>query len=172
MKKIRAIAVMLVMTVILAQLPMLSASADTYGDFSYMVLSDGTAAITGCSGKATDVVIPSEINGYTVTSIGSSVFLNCTRMKTVTFIGTEEEWNSISIGSYNDCLTIVDIIFTPKADASGDADGNGKIDSADLLIMQNIMLGNDEFNEYADIDGNGVLDAVDLLLVQLQLLRY
>ena len=83
MKKIRAIAVMLVMTLILAQLPMLSASADTYGDFSYTVLSDGTAAIASYSGTDADVVIPSEINGYPVTSIGWGAFENCTSLTSI-----------------------------------------------------------------------------------------
>lgn len=268
MKKIRAIAVMLVVTVILAQLPMLSASAARRcGSFEYTVLSTTTAEfaeITDYLGKETNLVIPSTLDGYTVTSIGyhafyyctslksvtipdsvtkigsyvfqncgnlesvtigknvtsiglsafmmctsltnitlpdsvtnignsafygctsltsvtignsvtnigNSAFRNCTSLKTVIFIGTEEEWNSISIGSDNDCLTDAEIIFALKADISGDVSGDGKVDSADLLIMQNIMLGNAEFNEYADFDGNGVFDAVDLLLVQLLLLGY
>lgn len=40
------------------------------GDFEYRLLEDGTAEITDYLGSATDLVIPSELDGYTVTSIG------------------------------------------------------------------------------------------------------
>lgn len=42
--------------------------------FSYTVLADGTAEITEYYGFDTDVVVPESIDGYTVTSIGTSVF--------------------------------------------------------------------------------------------------
>lgn len=38
-------------------------------EFRYTVLEDGTAEITDFNGEATDLVIPSEIDGYAVTSI-------------------------------------------------------------------------------------------------------
>lgn len=46
---------------------------DTYtsGVFEYRVLDDGTAEITGYNGSATELEIPSTLDGYTVTSIGS-----------------------------------------------------------------------------------------------------
>ena len=72
--------------------------------------------------------------------------------------------NSITY-SANCTITVTDRI-------AGDVSGDGKVDSADLLIMQNMMLGNTEFNKYADFDGNGVFNTVDLLLVQLCLLGY
>ena len=39
----------------------------TYGDFSYTVKEDRTVEITGYSGTETDVEIPSEIDGMSVT---------------------------------------------------------------------------------------------------------
>lgn len=84
MKKIRSIAIMLILTVILAQLPLLSASADTSGDYSYKILSDGTAEITGYSGSDTCLTIPNEINGYTVTSIGDSAFFEHSNITSIT----------------------------------------------------------------------------------------
>ncbi|MBQ8539432.1 MAG: leucine-rich repeat protein [Ruminococcus sp.] len=44
-------------------------------DFVYTVLSDGTAEISGYTGTATDIVIPSTIDGHKVTSVGNSAFL-------------------------------------------------------------------------------------------------
>ena len=43
-------------------------------DFKYTVLSDGTAEITGYSGNAGTLDIPSEIDGYKVTGIGDGAF--------------------------------------------------------------------------------------------------
>jgi len=48
----------------------------TYGDLTYSV-SGGEVTITDCSETATSVTIPSTIDGYPVTSIGSSAFYNC-----------------------------------------------------------------------------------------------
>ena len=40
-----------------------------------------------------------------VTSIGGSAFEYCTGLTDVYYTGSEEEWQSISIGDYNECLT-------------------------------------------------------------------
>lgn len=44
------------------------------GDFEYTVLSDGTAQITGYIGYKKEVIIPSVVDGYIVTSIGTRAF--------------------------------------------------------------------------------------------------
>ena len=53
----------------------ISASADTYKDLTYKI-SDGKAIITKCSSRATEVVIPDNLNGYP--------FADCTLLKSVT----------------------------------------------------------------------------------------
>ena len=116
----------------------------------------------GCS-RLENIIIPSSVK-----SIGKYAFYGCTRLKTATFIGTEDQWGGITIDSYNNRLTDLDIVFEPKGDLYKD----GKVDSADLLIMQNIMLGNTEFNENADINGDGVFDAADLVFLQLAILGF
>ncbi|MBO5035703.1 MAG: leucine-rich repeat domain-containing protein [Clostridia bacterium] len=73
------------------------------GDFTYTVNDDGeTATITGFVGEESgDLIIPSEIDGYTVTSIGDYAFYNCSG-----FTGTLMIPDSVtSIGSYafEDC---------------------------------------------------------------------
>ncbi|MBQ9375904.1 MAG: leucine-rich repeat domain-containing protein, partial [Ruminococcus sp.] len=50
------------------------ATAETYGDYEYNVLDDGTVEITKYNGDADEVVIPSRINGKNVTSIGGWAF--------------------------------------------------------------------------------------------------
>ena len=44
----------------------------------------GKVTITGCDKSATKVEIPSEIEGYPVTSIGDSAFSGCTGLTSVT----------------------------------------------------------------------------------------
>lgn len=58
------------------------------GDYEYTVIN-GTAQITGYVGTDKEVIIPSEIDGYTVTSIGATAFLK-TDVVSVTFPSTLE----------------------------------------------------------------------------------
>lgn len=52
------------------------------GDYEYEILDDGTAEITKYNGEDTELVIPSEIDGYKVTSIGYYAFYkkDCTSL--------------------------------------------------------------------------------------------
>lgn len=56
----------------------------TEGDFSYIIQSDGTAAIYRYGKEDTSVVIPSKIGGRTVTAICDEAFLEYTKIKNVT----------------------------------------------------------------------------------------
>ena len=49
--------------------------------------------------------------GDDVTTIGDSAFYNCVSLTDVYFEGSEEEWNNISIGNWNECLTNATIHF-------------------------------------------------------------
>ena len=51
-----------------------SVGAETNGDYEYEVLDDDTVSITKYQGKDKKVIIPSEIDGKKVTSIGSHAF--------------------------------------------------------------------------------------------------
>ncbi len=71
-KKVLSFIVVLSMLSALVLVP-LPASAATYGDFTYEV-TDGKATITGYTGTETNVTVPGELDGYTVTAIGNSAF--------------------------------------------------------------------------------------------------
>lgn len=47
------------------------------GEFSYSILEDGTAVITGYSGNESMVLIPAEVDGKRVTGIGDYAFEKC-----------------------------------------------------------------------------------------------
>ena len=61
-----------------------TAGAETYGDYKYSVLADGTVEITGYTGSATEIEIPAAIDGKSVTSIGNSAFDSCTDLTSIT----------------------------------------------------------------------------------------
>ena len=63
------------------------------------VTSIGNGAFYFCT-SLTRVTIPDS-----VTSIGDNAFISCTSLSDVYYTGSEEEWQSISIGDYNECLT-------------------------------------------------------------------
>ena len=64
-------------------MPAVSAGAETSRDFDYEVLEDGTVEITGYTGNATELTIPSEIEGKSVTSIGDYAFNDCYSLERV-----------------------------------------------------------------------------------------
>ena len=63
------------------------------------VTSIGDYAFIYCTGL-TRVTIPDS-----VTSIGDNAFISCTSLTDVYYTGSKEDWNKISIGLYNGCLT-------------------------------------------------------------------
>lgn len=120
MKKI--LSVILSITLLLGgfSLSGIVACAKTSGDFEYSVLDDGTAQIKKYRGSATDLTIPSQIDGYTVTYIGFEAFFKCSSLKSVkipnsiTNIGASAFQNCESLKSVklpNSITVIEDEVF-------------------------------------------------------------
>ena len=67
-------------------------------DLTSVIIPEGVTSIGGDAFRdctdLTSVVIPSS-----VTSIGGNAFRDCTSLKTINYTGTEEQWNTISVGS-------------------------------------------------------------------------
>ena len=63
--------------------------------YTYKLNTDNTITITKCTSSDENIVIPSQIDGHSVTGIGDKAFENVTSMKTVSFPS-----NLKTIGSY------------------------------------------------------------------------
>ena len=67
----------------------------TAGDYQYALLEDGTAKIQKYTGNGHELLIPSELNGIPVSSIGKEAFSACTTLTSITIpdgiVAIEEE---------------------------------------------------------------------------------
>ena len=91
--------------------------------FEYIVLEDGTAQITDYTGSAAELVIPSEIDGYTVTSIRESALYDCASLTRVTIPSSITE---IGYQAFGHCMNLTDINVE---------DGNEKHCSVDGVLF-------------------------------------
>lgn len=101
--------------------------AETEQGIVYEIVN-GEVMITDYTGAAADLVIPSEIGGYpvtaieglafsgcdslisitvpdSITAIGDGAFFGCSRLRHVAYTGAQAQWQSISIGEDNTCLS-------------------------------------------------------------------
>ncbi|MBQ7065260.1 MAG: leucine-rich repeat domain-containing protein [Lachnospiraceae bacterium] len=103
-------AVAMVMAILLAGFNgMESKAADTYTyqvagqSWTYTVDDKNQVTITGYSGTSENVVIPGNIDGKTVTAIGTSAFSRCTSMKNITIPVTV---TSIGSNAFYSCYNL------------------------------------------------------------------
>ncbi len=82
-----------------------SATAETEGDWEYSV-SDQEVCITKYTGYENDVVIPSQLGGLPVTSIGDCAFKKCDRIVSVVI---PDGVKTIGNGAFEECVSLVNI---------------------------------------------------------------
>jgi len=151
------------------------------------VTSIGYGAFFGCRGL-TSITIPDSVTNIgimtfsacsglreatiprSVTSIGNYAFNNCNNLTDVYYGGTEDEWNSITRGEYNECLTDATIHYTELT--VGDANGDGEVDFADAIAVLKHDAGistlTDDKLTAVDVNSDGEVDFVDAM----QILKY
>lgn len=85
-KKLLSLVLSLIMIITALPIAGTTAFAETSGDYNYEILSeeDKTCMITDYNGDASELTIPSQIDGYTVTEIGINAFYECNSLKSIT----------------------------------------------------------------------------------------
>ncbi len=127
------------------------------------VLTLGASAFENCAALEA-ILIPAS-----VTAIGNDAFAHCTGLQDVYFNGTPSQWNKITIGSGNDCLTGATIHYIQ----SGDLNGSGSAaDASDVQCLYTYLTGGGIdgalaqretfFKAVADVNGDGNVDVYDL----------
>ena len=89
----------------------------TAGDFKYILLEDCFAEITGYTGSAEDLLIPEDLDGYAVTSIGPTAFLFCSSLTSVTI---PDGVKTIGDRAFLWCENLTSIIFSDSVTKIGD----------------------------------------------------
>ena len=92
------------------------ASAETYGDFEYDVLDDGTVEISGYNGSAEKVDIPKKIDGKSVTSIGYRAFEYCSNLTSITI---PDSVTSIGNWAFDFCTSLKSITIPDSVTSIG-----------------------------------------------------
>lgn len=60
---------------------------------------------------------------------------------------------------------IVEMGDEPGPGKTGDVNGDGELNSTDLVMMVNMIMGNTEKTDAADLNGDGVLNSTDLVML-------
>ena len=126
------------------------AGADTYGDFNYSVLDDGTVTITRYSGSAKKVDIPKTIDGKSVMSIGDCAFSNCTSLTSITIPNSV---TGIGANAFEYCSNITSLTIPDSVTSIGYGAFNGCTSLTSITIPNGVTsIGGSAFEGTALLD--------------------
>ena len=125
-------------------------AAETYGEWGYYILEDGTLEIGRYYGEDFNVTVPSEINGMIVTSIGNSAFYT-DHSPSILSITIPDSVRNIDYAAFNGCYNLKKIYLGKGVETIDDRSwtGQGDDDLTEILV--------DKDNPYYSNDEKGVL---------------
>ena len=119
------------------------AGAETYGNFEYSVLDDGTVGITKYIGGAEKVDIPKKINGKSVTKIDWFAFRECTRL---TSVAIPDSVTSIGESAFSGCESLKSITIPNSVTSIDDCAFSGCESLTNITIPGSVTsIGNSTF---------------------------
>ena len=120
----------------------IKASAEIYGNYEYIILDDETVEISKYTGNDAEVIIPSEIDGYTVTSIGFEAFLDC---KSLISVKIPHEVVNIGQWTFCGCSNLVSVDIQGRIETISLSMFNGCINLTNVTIPDSVI----KIDEYA-----------------------
>lgn len=152
---------------------LLTAAAADGADFTYALNSAGTGyVITGYTGQAENVTVPSEYMGKPVLEIGSGAFAGNTVIRIVNLPSCITR---IGSAGFKGCSALTTVnsyqAEEPAIRIPGDVDGNGAVNFDDVLLLMRFNAGEGCVINLAnaDVNADGQVDEKDgLLLMQLE----
>lgn len=105
--------------------------------------------------------------------VGDSAFFNCKNLRSVSYNGTEEEWNQITIGLLNEKLTGANIQYQERI--IGDVNADGALTISDVVLLQKWLLAVPDTQladwKAADFNEDQTLNGFDLCQMRYALLK-
>ncbi len=136
----RIISVLLTLVMILSALPLtsLTAFAASSGDFEYTVLSETekTCEITKYTGSTADLIIPSQLDGYTVSQIKSYTFIRCASLKSVILPSSVAK---IGDSAFEECISLTSITIPDGVTSIGYSCFRGCASLTNITIPRSVI---------------------------------
>lgn len=132
-----------------------------YEEFKYRLLNDGTIEIIDYSGSDSELIIPSEMDGYQVTAIGNNAFDGCAGLISVVI---PESVTSIGTSAFNGCSSLETVKLPAGTTKIGDYAFNGCTSLTGVNIPNGVTtIGGRAFQNCSSLKGIEFPDSVTFI---------
>lgn len=142
----KVLSILSALIIVLSVLPLtaINTFAKTSGDWEYTAYN-GEATIEGYNGRDTVIVIPSTLDGNSVTSIGDGAFLECINLTSVTI---SEGVTSIGNGAFFLCKSLTSVTLPDSLTSIGESAFEDCASLASIIIPDSVTsIGSYAFSE-------------------------